>query len=237
MGIRTIRVQNHSSIPKSQQRGFGIFCCSCRAGDKGGVSESPICCVAIVVGLGLSIQPLRPLPKHLAYLDHSDTPSISSLLGPKGGENQGCPSRITTGAQRIPSCVTRLFLFGVVDIPSLYIGFIVCWHTFYNTSGPPSFLILLGSTLCSSSIEFFFGVEILSFVLGGVVLLDFVPEFDCLVFFFLGVDSFFSGGVEIFCCSSGLGSSAMAANESAAAIESAYNAESIARLSTSQESS
>ena len=79
---------------------------------------------------------------------------------------------------------------------------------------------------------------------GGVVVLDFVLELDCLVFFFLGVVSFFSGvvsffsvGVEIFCCCSGLGSSAMAANESAAAIESAYNAESIARESTSQESS
>ena len=82
------------------------------------------------------------------------------------------------------------------------------------------------------------------FVREGVVVLDFVLELDCLVFFFLGVVSFFSGvvsfssvGVEIFCCCSGLGSSAMAANESAAAIESAYNAESIARLSTSQESS
>ena len=74
------------------------------------------------------------------------------------------------------------------------------------------------------------------FVREGVVVLDFVLELDCLVFVFLGVASFFSG-VEIFCCCSGLGSSAMAANESAAAIESAYNAESIARLSTSQESS
>ena len=80
------------------------------------------------------------------------------------------------------------------------------------------------------------------FVREGVVVLDFVLELDCLVFFFLVVVSFFSGvvsfssvGVEIFCCCSG--SSAMAANESAAAIESAYNAESIARLSTSQESS
>ena len=75
---------------------------------------------ALLSSSGLGSQ-YTPCARFLStmHLDHSDTPSIFSLLGPKGGENLGCPSRITTGAQRIPSCVTRFFLFGFVDIPSL----------------------------------------------------------------------------------------------------------------------